>query len=190
MGFVITAYQQAFREYGIDIDALPPERAVGLIRAKPQKIRESLAAVLDDWARRADPPADSRLRNIARDADPDPQRNAIRDAVAKGDAPALQQLARDLDVAHHPVATLNYLAWALVQVREFGEAVTLSQRSQRLYPGEFWINYFLATTLYHAGPSQYDEAIRYYTVAVALRPDSARRAQQPRRRLGGQGPDR
>ena len=111
---VIPGYQQAFREYGIDIDALPSQRAAELIRAKPPEIREALAAALDDWAWRAEPPEDSRLRTIARDADRDEWRNAIRDAVAKQDTPALRQRAHDPDVARQPAATLDLLGDALI----------------------------------------------------------------------------
>ncbi len=169
---VISGYQRVFREYGIDIDTLPPERAAELIRAKPPEIREALAAALDDWAWRAGPPDDSRLRTIAREADPDPRRNAIRDAVAKGDVPALRQLAHDPDVARQPVATLDRLGNALVQAREFDEAVALLRQAQRLHPHDFWINHDLADAFTSSEPAQYDEAIRYYTVAVALRPVS------------------
>ena len=169
---VISGYQRAFREYGIDIDTLPPERAAELIRAKPPEIREALAAALDDWAWRAGPPEDSRLRTIAREADPDPRRNAIRDAVAKGDAPALRQRAHDPDVASQPVATLDRLGNALVQAREFDEAVALLRQAQRLHPHDFWINHDLAYAFASSEPAQYDEAIRYYTAAVALRPVS------------------
>ena len=103
---VISGYQRAFREYGIDVDTLPPERTAELIRAKPLEVRATAAAALDDWAWRAGPPEESRLSTIAREADPDPQRKAIRDAVAKRDAPALRQLARDREVTRQPVATL------------------------------------------------------------------------------------
>jgi len=170
---VISEYQRAFREHGIDIETLPPERAAELIRAKPQRIREKLAAALDDWAWRAGPPKDARLRTIARGADPDPWRDAIRDAVTKGDAPALRQRAHDPDVARQPVITLDRMGNSLVQACEFEEAVVLLRQAQRLHPHDFWINHDLAVALHLAEPAQYDEAIRYYTVAIALRPDSS-----------------
>ena len=169
---VISGYQRAFREYGIDIDTLPPERTAELIRAKPPEIREALAAALDDWAWRAGPPEESRLSTIAREADSDPQRKAIRDAVAKRDAPALRQLARDREVARQPVATLARLGNALVQVLEFDEAVGLLRQAQSLYPHDFWINHDLADAFTSSKPAQYDEAVRYYTAAVATRSDS------------------
>jgi len=75
---IISGYQRAFREYGIDVETLRSERTVELIRAKPSKIREALAAALDDWASQAGPPDDLRLRTIARETDPDPRRGGQR----------------------------------------------------------------------------------------------------------------
>ena len=169
---IIAAYQQAFREYGIDIGTLPPARAAELIRARPREIREEVAKALDDWAWRAGPPKDSDLLAIASEADPDRQRKAIRDVRAKGDEQALRQLARDLDMAVLPAATLQNLGSTLLQMGEFSDGLKLLQQAQRRHPGDFWINHELALALAKAEPPQYDEAIRYSTVAVALRPDS------------------
>ena len=169
---VISGYQRIFREYGLDIDTLPPERAAELIRAKPPEIREALAAALDDWAWRAGPPDAPRLRTIAREADDNPWRNAIRDAEAKGDAPALRQRAHDPDLARQPVITLDRLGYTLIKVGESDEAVALLRQAQRLHPHDFWINYNLAKAFNSSTLAQYDEAIRYLTAAVALRPDS------------------
>ncbi|MBV8266649.1 MAG: tetratricopeptide repeat protein [Planctomycetaceae bacterium] len=273
---VISVYKQKFSEYGIDIDALQPERTADLIRgirAKPQEVREAMALALDDWAWRANSadgfdlrlmsslndvsgiptagknliivaavdnvlhfrifdgdgkvvvdtdekrlteqarqiealrmqleslrppnelsrsdkgpvitaitsivghtPADGpRLWNVARELDSDPQRNAIRDAMANRDTSALRRLASGPDVTNYPVATLLQLAWALMQPRELGtdrfiDVVALLQRAQPLHPDEFWINYILASALSFAVPAQNDEAIRYFAAAIALRP--------------------
>ena len=189
---VIPGYQRAFREDGIDVDTLPSERAAELIRAKPQEIREALAAALDDWAWQAGLPDALRLRTIVRAADDNPWRNAIRDAEAKRDAPALRQRAHDPDVARQPVVTLDLLGNALVQTREFDEAVVLLRQAQHLHPHDFWINHNLAFAFISSEPAQFDEAIRYYTAAVALRPFcpgatsiSASPCRQPRRRRAG-----
>ena len=91
---------------------------------------------------------------------------------AKGDEQALRQLARDLDMAVLPAATLQNLGSTLLQMGEFSDGLKLLQQAQRRHPGDFWINHELALALAKAEPPQYDEAIRYSTVAVALRPDS------------------
>jgi tetratricopeptide (TPR) repeat protein len=89
--------------------------------------------------------------------------------VAKGDVVELRQLAHDPDVARQPAPTLDHLGMALILASEFDEAVALLRQAQRLHPHNFWINYDLAFAFASSKPAQYDEAIRYYTAAVALR---------------------
>src|SRR6185437_13941611 len=115
-------------------------RAVELIRARPPIIREAMAAALEDWTWRAGPIRDSRLRTIARQVDPDPWRNAIRDAEAANDLQALRQRTVDREVTHQPASTLNRLASALRQSGASDEAVELFRKAQRLHPHDFWIN--------------------------------------------------
>ena len=118
------------------------------------KIREVLAAALDDWAWRAGPPDDSRLRTIAREADPDPWRNAIRDAEARGRmCRPYGQRAHDPDVTRQPAATLDRLGSALVQGATFDEAVALLRQAQRLYPDDFWINHEPGTCFHRPMPA-------------------------------------
>ena len=169
---ITSGYQRTFSKYGIDIDMGPEERVAELIRAKPQGIREALVAALDDWVWHAGGDGSLRLRYIVRGADRDPWRNAIRDAVVEGDTAALRQRAHDPDVARQPAATLHRLGNALVQAHEFDEAVALLRQAQYLYPHDFWINHDLAQAFSSSEPAQYDEAIRFLTAAVALRPDS------------------
>src|SRR5437879_5935517 len=52
-------------------------------------------------------------------------------------------------------------------------ALALLRRAQDAFPGDFWINQDLGLTLLDCRPPQLDEAIRFLTAAVAIRPDSA-----------------
>jgi tetratricopeptide (TPR) repeat protein len=47
------------------------------------------------------------------------------------------------------------------------------RRAQRQHPGDFWLNWYLATILHTQKPPQLEEAIQYYTAAQALRPSTA-----------------
>ncbi|HTG49258.1 MAG TPA: serine/threonine-protein kinase, partial [Gemmatimonadales bacterium] len=82
-------YFRAFRDYGIDVEALPPAEAIERIAARP--IRVDLAVTLDRLAwnlRRRDPghPARwQRLLDVTRAADPDPRRNQLRNLVGQGE---------------------------------------------------------------------------------------------------------
>ena len=89
-------YPKAFRDYGIDVEALTPEEAAARIAARP--IRVDLAVALDRWVIYVFNWGDAkglegekgvafraRLRQIARLADPDPLRNRLRDGYADGE---------------------------------------------------------------------------------------------------------
>ena len=161
----MAGYRNVFRDGGIDIETLPVETAAELICAKPKRIRETLAAF---WTTGRGVPR-RRLTRIAcaqsPDADPDPYRLAIRDASQKNDLKALQ-LARDPQVESLPAFTLNRLAGAIYVQGDEGRCIL--KKAQRLHPRDFWLNKNLAGSLNRA--SQYNEAIHYHTVAVALRP--------------------
>src|SRR5262249_30648021 len=75
------AYRKAFRDYGIDVEALPAGRAAELIRARP--IRLELTRALDQWAWRMKNRKE-KLLPIVRAADPDESRNRVRDALWAG----------------------------------------------------------------------------------------------------------
>ncbi len=163
------SYAEAFREYGIDVEALEPAEAAELVRARP--IWLELAAALDYWAREretAKRPAWQRLIAVARLADPDEWRNQVRDALERRDQEALTELAASPKIGELPLPTLSLLGTAIKDATA-NEAVL--RQAQRKYPHDFWINFQLAWTLEHATP-QRDEAVRFYTVAFALRPQN------------------
>jgi eukaryotic-like serine/threonine-protein kinase len=171
----VPAYAEAFRDYGLDVEALEPEAAGAEVRRRA--IRRALVAALDEWAwirskAESDPAGWRRLLAVARAADPDPWRNRLRDALSRHDVPALKDLAATANAAELPAPTLELLGHALGQAGAVPEAVALLRRAQRQYPGDFWINQYLAFFLASHRPPQWDEAIRFYSVALALRGDS------------------
>jgi tetratricopeptide (TPR) repeat protein len=169
-------YEAAFREYGIDVEALNPEDARERIRAR--SIRVELAAALDGWAqtRRWMPLRDGKawqeLLGLAQAADPDIRRTALREAVLKGDRQSLVRASTE-DILGLPPVTLVLLSECLADMGTSQQATVLLGRAQEQYPSDFWINHTLAQYLAHAGDARLDEAIPFYTSAVALRPESA-----------------
>jgi serine/threonine-protein kinase len=170
-------YGEAFRDYGIDVSALEPEEAAERLRATP--IAAVLAATLDDWAvtsRRRWGVGDSRWKRllaVARATDPDPWRNRFRDGLERSDRKNLERLAASKEVAALPATSLYMLGR---QHREEGatkQAVAVLQDARRRYPDDFWINLELGRSLSEMQPPRWGEASRYYTAAVALRPQSA-----------------
>jgi hypothetical protein len=142
-------YASAFREYGIDVEALAPEEAAALVRGSA--IREHLTAGLDFWASAlgqnrgsGDQEKRGRLLAVAQQADPDPWRNRLREARRTGNVS--KELLRSAPVEELPAATLGMLG----RLAAFGagpEDVELLRRAQRRYPADFWINHELAFLL-------------------------------------------
>ena len=112
-------YQQAFRQYGLDVDALGVDAAAELIKTSP--IRDTLLAAVDDWVfcREVAQGRGSKegLVAVARRADADPWRNRLRIAFQARDKKALQDLARDPKGLAQPPATIILLGRALFASR-------------------------------------------------------------------------
>jgi tetratricopeptide (TPR) repeat protein len=171
-------YTEAFRSYGIPVDALSPAEAGARLAARP--IAVELAGALDHWAfsrRRARPPRIAEAQHlvrVARLADPDPWRNRLRDAIdlMLADKPrARLELERLVaDASGLTAASAERLARALADLGNREAAVALDRAAQRAHPDDFWINSNLAAALLAA--HQYDEAVRFASVAVAIRPQS------------------
>jgi tetratricopeptide (TPR) repeat protein len=176
-----TGNARAFKDYGIDVDALPRDEAAARLRAR--SIRYELAVFLDSWShvrRRLEAqgsrPRGKRWRELlelARAADPNPWRDRFRKAVLDGDRKALVELAASAPVGSLPVETVDRLGDALLSNETAREAAAFLKKGQRLHPQDYWINVNLANCLLQMGPQYRDEALRYYTAAVALRPGAA-----------------
>jgi eukaryotic-like serine/threonine-protein kinase len=177
-------FSEAFRAYGVDLDALEPDQSAALLAARPVAVE--LAGILDQWTfirwRLPEPKHSGakRLIAIAKLADPDPWRNQLRDSLGRersresrsraSESNDLDKLAASADVEKLPGASLARLAWALSHENK-DTAISLLRHAQRAHPDDFWINWDLGNQLAHSGQS--DEAIRFFSVAVAIRPRSS-----------------
>jgi serine/threonine-protein kinase len=177
------AYAAAFREANYDVDAIGPHAASARIRSRPASVALALAAALDDWAgerRRSRPrvaAAWKRLVDTARAADPDPTRDRLRELWAQPQGAArrghLEKLAGDVNPRDWPPASLSLLAGALADAGARDAAVALLHRAQAVHPGDVWVNYNLGRVLEELHPSRSEAAIGFFTVARALRPETA-----------------
>jgi serine/threonine protein kinase/Tfp pilus assembly protein PilF len=165
------AYAQAFRDYGLDVERLQAEQAAAQLRASA--IRVELTVALDNWAwkrrkaRGREDPIWKRLVAIAAAADDDDWRKQVRQALTRDQFSVLHELARSEKINDMPLQTLSLLA-NCIQDPELNEHVL--RQAQRRYPDDFHINFQLAWTLDFRPRPQLDEAIRFYTAALALRP--------------------
>jgi tetratricopeptide (TPR) repeat protein/serine/threonine protein kinase len=179
---VESRYAAAFRDLGIDPTRNPAEAAA---RIRRTSIRPTLVKALDDWyalysrfTARLDgaTPRVADLRGnlyvVAQRADPDEQRKRIRETLAKYDLAALERLADS--APDLPPATACLLANALFRLshpRPPDKALAVLHRARQQYPDDAWIYELLGyISLYICKPRRYDDAIRFYTAAKALRP--------------------
>jgi serine/threonine-protein kinase len=167
-------YAAAFQEAGLG--KMGDDEEVVAARVRASGVAGVLVAALDDWASIAE---DHELRKwlleVARWADPDPWRHRFRDPAVWRDRQALQGLADEAlrdDGGNLAKLSPQVLESLGLRLRDAGaDAVPLLRAAQRRYPDDFWLNLDLGNVLYKA--KQYEEAVGYYRVAVALRPAAA-----------------
>jgi tetratricopeptide (TPR) repeat protein len=164
--------REALGRYGIAIGVLAPADVAARVQGRPEPVRRNLLAALDECLRLA-PKDDAQtrhwlLRALAA-ADNDAWRTRARQAQVARDWQALEQLAREADERKQPPSFLLLVAISLPA--QMGPTrLDLLRRTQRSYPADLWANQRLAYEL--KGTGQPAEAIRYYTAALALRPDN------------------
>jgi tetratricopeptide (TPR) repeat protein len=173
------AYADAFRGAGIDLANLSPAEAGARIKARPPSVMLALAGALDDWAmrrrNRAGAAGASQLSAAARIADPDPWRTELRIALDQTDTgarlTALKALAKKANYDELGPISLHLLGTGLSAAGDRALAETVLRRAQERHPRDVWINFVLAGVLKNL--SRRDEAIRFYTAARAIRPETA-----------------
>jgi tetratricopeptide (TPR) repeat protein len=135
-----------------------------------------LVVALDDWAyarRRVDGDLScGPLLAAARLADPDPWRGRLRDALEGKESRTLEELVASAKSHDLPPTTAVLLARLSVGTSAAGRTLDVLRQVRQRYPGDFWINHELAAFLSRGGPAHLEEALRYHTVAAALRPES------------------
>ena len=173
-------YAAAFRAYGVDFDSPDFSAAGRLLATSP--VAPELASALDQWAilRRGrvlhDPAGADHLVAMARAADPDPWRDRLRDTVGRMQVgPArrlevLEQLAATADVEHLPVTSVTRLASSLAIFGRRDTAIALLRRAQGSHRDDFWVNADLGREL--MASNRPGEAVRFYSVAAGVRPQS------------------
>jgi tetratricopeptide (TPR) repeat protein len=164
--------RQALQEYGIEVGVTPAPEAAALVRGRPTNVQACLLAALHEcltYAPAQETEARRWLVEVLNTADDDHWRAQLRQAWVADDQPAFGRLAGRAEVRKQPPSFLLWVAGRLPP----GAGPTrldLFRRAQQTYPADFWANLSLAAALREGGRPA--EAVRYYTVALALRPDN------------------
>jgi tetratricopeptide (TPR) repeat protein len=174
------AYADAFREAGLDVAALSAEDAAKRIRDRPPEVATALATAVDDWAairrdRKKNRAGAAALSALAGAADPDIWRLGLRRALDLPDQAArleaLRQLAKATPFETLGPISLDLLGRALKNAGDPAGAEAVLRQAQQRHPSDVWINYDLAGSLQKL--ARPEEAIRYYTAARSLHPETA-----------------
>jgi serine/threonine-protein kinase len=175
----VAGFRDAFRAYGLAMGEVDARVAAERIGQRPAAVRQAILASLDLWDGLANNPRlkirephREWLRAVLEAAElDDPWSKKVRAAGRESDAArrraALEALARSAPVAELPVLALMRLAGRLRPA----QGVELMRRAQRQYPDDFWVNEILGMVLQKVKPPRWEEAVRYLSIAVALRPD-------------------
>jgi tetratricopeptide (TPR) repeat protein len=172
-------YADAFRNHGIDVEALEVEEAAARIRARP--IHVALIAALDHWTHkrlRKMPGTDDErkwkhLWAVTQAADPNAWRHRLRSVLERSplDKKILQDLAVSTERAWQPAQSLHLLGNYLADAGALAEAVRVLQQAQQWHPDNFWMANDPADYLQRLNKPV--EALRFRSIALTLRPQSA-----------------
>jgi tetratricopeptide (TPR) repeat protein/serine/threonine protein kinase len=152
------AYPAAFRDYGLDVAAEPPEVLAGKVRGSP--IAARLTAAVDDWLEVGGPAA---LLEVAGHLDPDPGRAALRRALAAGDGAAIAGRVAGLDGGAVSPAFAAFVGGH--ERTPEADAERLFRSAQAAHPDHFTLAMQAALR-----SSRADDKVGYYRIALALRP--------------------
>ena len=114
----------------------------------------------------------SRLFRAAEVLDPDPWRNALRNAVENNDLEALRRtLADSVKDRTLSATSLVLLGTGLQMAEDRDRAIAVLEDGYRRFPGDYWINHHLARI--YSQKEKLDQARQHAMIAMSLRPRSS-----------------
>jgi serine/threonine protein kinase/Flp pilus assembly protein TadD len=173
LGASDAAYAAAFAAYGLDVDRLDARSAAERIRTQP--IHRQLVAALDDWAymrKRLRAEGWKQRLAVARAADPDTWRGRLRDALEGTDPNALKEAAAADRAEDWPVQSLVLLGRLARGTPSAEQVAGIVGRAQLRHPADFWLNDTLGELFSKLRPARPGQVLRFWSIAVALRPQS------------------
>jgi tetratricopeptide (TPR) repeat protein len=167
------AYDALFHEAGFDLDGRNESEVVA--RLASSSLHDELLAALCEWAvidrdERHPGRAASLLLAVDRE-ETDGWHRVLLARLMAGDVTALVDLARSRELDSQPVTTTLMLGRIFLRTGHVAAAVTVLQRGQLRFPGDFWINHELAGALQCLDPPRSSAAVGHRRAALAARPD-------------------
>jgi tetratricopeptide (TPR) repeat protein/tRNA A-37 threonylcarbamoyl transferase component Bud32 len=177
--------REALAQWGLPVAGMPADRVAALVQRRPRPMQERLLGLLY-WMPAVEKRQAQWLIEVMEVTDRDPWRQQVRQAIAQNDARLLAQLFDQGNVAQQPPPLLVEVAKA-PQLGNHPSRIRLLRRAQQQYPGDFWVNFELAATLFLSvfpekqgtRPARAEElallseVAAFDRVAVGLRPDCA-----------------
>ena len=170
-------FTRAFRDYGIDLDALEPDEAA-------RRIRESAVApallgclhvfgYVREETLGLDHARTRRLEAVARAAKTDPLHAEVLRVGTERDLEGARALAASLDPSATPAGAICELAVTLKILGDLEASFRLLRRAILYRPGDYWLQFDLAMRALGFAPPRTGDAIPALTAAIAIRPNSA-----------------
>jgi tetratricopeptide (TPR) repeat protein len=157
-------YATLFAKAGLAVEGEDAE--VVAVRIRDSVIKAQLVAALDAWASMTDNPARRAwLLEVARRAQPDEWSDRFRDPALWEKPAALEQLAKEANVAELSPQLLAALGMALRRTK--ANAVPFLTAAQERHPNDFWLNSLMGDALLE---SNLEGAVGYYRAALAVQP--------------------
>jgi tetratricopeptide (TPR) repeat protein len=163
---VATRYHEVLGRYGADPDAAGGEQAAA--RVSSSSVRERLAGALDQLLRAERSAA---VRSALQALDPDPFRDAVRDAEQGNDAAALVKLADQAVALQQPPGFSAFLGESNAINRERARAVLATAVQRR--PGDLGLLMALGGSYQINQREGAEERVGWYQASVAAAPTNS-----------------
>jgi serine/threonine-protein kinase len=176
------SYARAFADAGIDPDRGDPAGAGARVAGRPAPVATALVAALDNWAAvrrrwRATGSGWARVVAVARTADPDADRDALRAALLVEDTAErrgrLRPLVERADTGSWAPASLVLLGESLAGAGDVDAGVAVLRRASWSHPEDARAHFALAQVLGEVRPPQPEEIIRTLSVTWSRQPELA-----------------
>jgi tetratricopeptide (TPR) repeat protein len=166
-------FRAALSRIGLTPESVP---AAAAARVSGSPLRDRLVTALDRWLRAEPPSGPGRkwLRAVLRAVDPDPYRDAVRDAVLRADGKTMAKLASRKEAADQPPGFLLFLGEEFVLPAERRrELLKVAVRNRPSELGPLMVLGLINTIEMKVVPGTPDERLRWFQAAVGVAPENS-----------------